>query len=107
MRIFQIIGSYQTNGDLLNSLAVSFFAKDNSVVRLISCLLRKPRVMALSGLITESIKFIVRMYCHSSLSHYKLKVLSHPLSLNHAISSIIINQSDLCTDQGKPTFVLE
>ena len=63
--------------------------------------------MALFGLITESIKLIVRMYCHSSLSHYKLKVLSHPLSLNRTISSIIINQSDLCIDQGKPTFVLE
>ena len=63
--------------------------------------------MALSDLITESIKLIVRMFCYSSLSHYKLKVLSHPLSLNHAISSIIINQSDLCINQGKPTFVLE
>ena len=63
--------------------------------------------MALSSIITESIKLIVMMYCHSSLSHYKLKVLSHPLSLNHAISSIIINPSDPCTDQGKPTFVLE
>ena len=57
--------------------------------------------MALSGLITESIKLIVRIYCHSSLSHYKLKVLSRPLSLNGTISSIIINQSDLCIDQGK------
>ena len=47
------------------------------------------------------------MFCHSSLSHYKLKVLSHPLSLNHVVSSIIINQSDLCINQGKPTFVLE
>ena len=75
---------------------------------MISCLLGKLRTMALSGLITESIKLIVsEMFCHSSLSHYKLKVLSHPLSLNHAVSSIIINQSDLCINQGKPTFVLE
>ena len=56
--------------------------------------------MALSRLITESIQLIARMYCDSSSSHYKLKVLSHLLSLNQAISSIIVNQSDLCMGGG-------
>ena len=67
-----------------------------------------------TGLITESVEAFVRMYCYSSLSYYKFKVLSYPLSLNHVIFVIvnckfssIINQSDLCINQGNSPLYLE